>query len=331
MVARLHLTDAIVPTTDGWGIVIQRFNAELAPSDVDEVLAALGDRADRLRALFIGSRHLDAKALRTWTKWQGLRHFRFLSLAGGRVGITGLRSLLKSPHIAGLEDVDLSNCGCGKAKHLGLLGESTALPALKGLLLSSEHSAKSDKELTALLDGAAFEALERLAIVGWKLDFSDYSRLGASGLGRNLRHLDVSGQMRAGYKFNALFYELGQGDGALESLDMSYCFRNLPLGDWNVGPYRKGQARLPRLRRLSLAHGCTSEKKMRSLCEAHFFPQLHEVCLDWDDPTCVEPLLAHTDVSLKVLRLVGENVAKRPAVLERLATWPPGHQPWSWT
>ena len=48
MVARLHLTDAIVPTTDGWGIVIQRFNAELAPSDVDEVLAALGDRADRL-------------------------------------------------------------------------------------------------------------------------------------------------------------------------------------------------------------------------------------------------------------------------------------------
>ena len=76
MVARLHLTDAIVPTADGWGIVIRRFNAELAPGDVDEVLAALGARADRLRALFIGSRHLDAKALRTWTKWEGLRHFR---------------------------------------------------------------------------------------------------------------------------------------------------------------------------------------------------------------------------------------------------------------
>ncbi len=297
--------------------------ASLSLADIDAILDGLGAHADPVGGLVLGPGKITAKDIKELAAWSTLARFRALDLGGTRAGTQGVRALLKSPHLAGLESLGLEECNISVTA-IKALGKATSLPALRALHLGvgDGDRASTPDVVSALASAPALQQLERLSLRQWDMELH-WRELAASDLGRNLLHLDLSGQMTLGGNAAGLLDALAEHGGRLETLVLAYCFRNLRLkGSWNQTSGRPVRP-LTSLRHLVLDHGSAVTDDLRPLVDAWFFPRLHTLSLaaGGTDQDALEVLLSGSCPEMRSL-CMRDNPRLDHRAVATLAAWP---------
>jgi hypothetical protein len=248
-----------------------------------------------------------------------MAHAARIAFRGTKLPSTQLKALLASSRIPKLTHLDLSGADIG---HPGLkeLAKSDAIPALEHLALdaNSDHDKTKwdDRAIEALTStrGGALAALRSLSIEGW--DFHHAKAFGQTDLARQLVSLSLAYQMTIGWRTHAFLDGLGPG-AKLESLDLSYCYRNYldGLEDWNS--YRGNTIeKIPSLKKLVFRE---SSFEMQPIIDAWWWP-LETLVLGDASPASLAPLeqakpgLLHLDLR--------DSAALRVDHLRTWSAWP---------
>lgn len=300
------LYEHLLPRDGGWELWARSYKR----ADIDAIVAALGDRAGEVTRLSFKSRALPADAFGKLAEHAGLAHFRALDLSSTGVDHKGLTALLKSPHLARLEELRFRGLKPSKSTGTAL----AKLPALVALHLGGDDNAKlGTKELELLLASKLAPRLRTLSLEQWQLG-NDTATLISGVANGALRELRLRGSIRL-IKLPELLSLAHEHQVALEAIELRDPMTSAQALDW-------GEVWPATLRALTIQPA--NDELLRSLVRAAPFRQLEALSVAstsgvTDDGLDVLDALA--DAALKRLDL-RDNPRITGAGLRRIAASP---------